>query len=90
MKGRWRYLRYDIKLYGISNCDKIQIICCDIHNMLLEIDELSKQWQNSVPSVHEEDIDNANTLLFSLKHLAKPNQPRMFDLSKVRDGNDVQ
>ena len=37
----------------------------------------------------EEDSNDINTLLFLLKRLAKLNQPRMFDLSKDRDGNDI-
>ena len=44
MKGRWRCLRYGIKLHGIANCDKIWMTCCALHNMLLEIDGLSEQW----------------------------------------------
>ena len=83
-------MRYGIKLHGIDNCDKIWMTCCALHSMLLEIDGLSEQWQNGVRSVYEEDVDDVNTLPFSLKRLAKPNQHKKFDLSKVGYGNDVQ
>ena len=90
MKGRWRCLRYGIKLHGIENCDKIWMTCCALHNMLLEIDGLSEQWRSGVKSVYEEDVDDVNNLPFSLKRLAKPDKQRNFDLSKVGYGNDVQ
>ena len=83
MKGRWRCLKYGIRLHGIVNCDKVWMTCCALHNMLLEIDGLSDQWQNGVKSVYEEDIDDVLTLPFSLKCLAKPKHNRNFDLSKV-------
>ena len=44
LKGRWRVLKYGIKLHGIGNCDKIWLTCCAMHNMLLEVDGLSDRW----------------------------------------------
>ena len=42
LKGRWRVLRYGIKLWGINNTDKIWLTCCALHNWLLEIDGHAK------------------------------------------------
>ena len=89
LKGRFRCLRYGIRLHGIHTCDKIWLICCALHNYLLEIDGLSEQWRNGVMSVYEEDVDEVNTLSFSLKRLAKPDKPKQFAISKSGYGNDV-
>ena len=91
MKERWRCLRYSIKLHRIENYDKIQIRYYTLHNMLLEVDELLDQQRNGIKSVYEEDIDNINTLPFTLKCLAKINLHIniKFDISKIQYGNDV-
>ena len=89
LKGRWRCLRYGIRLHGIEGCDKIWLTCCALHNYLLEVDGLHDQWRNGVKSFYETEIDDSTNLPFALKRLAKPNQERTYDLSKVGYGNDV-
>ena len=89
LKGRWRCLRYGIRLHGIESCDKLWLTCCALHNFLLEVDGLHDQWRNGVKSIYETEMDNSTDLPFALKRLAKPNQERTYNLSKVGYGNDV-
>ena len=38
LKGRFTILRYGLSFQSISRCDQLWLICCAIHNMLLDID----------------------------------------------------
>lgn len=89
LKGRWRCLRYGIKLHGIENCDKIWLTCCALHNMLLEVDGLAKRWEHGVQSVYESKLDHYNDLPSLLQKLAKPDSSRNFDIADISYGNDV-
>ena len=50
MKGRFCILRYGIQLKSIEKCDKIWKTCCTLHNMLLFIDGLHKDWDKGASS----------------------------------------
>ena len=50
MKGRFLILRHGIRLRSISKCDEIWKTCCALHNRLLFIDGLHKDWDNGVQS----------------------------------------
>ena len=50
LKGRFSILRYGIRLESISKCDQVWLTCCALHNMLLHIDGLDKNWENGVSS----------------------------------------
>ena len=50
MKGRFLILRYGIRFHKIVMCDKLWVTCCAMHNMLLDIDDLRKNWQNGAKS----------------------------------------
>ena len=89
LKGRWRCLRYGIKLHGIENCDKIWLTCCALHNMLLEVDGLAERWEHGVQSVYKTELDHYDDLPSSLQKLAKPDTSRNFDLADMNYGNDV-
>ena len=51
MKGRFRILKT-----GQRPADKIFRTCCALHNWLLNVDGLDKQWENGVPSVWEGEL----------------------------------
>ena len=89
LKGRWRILRYGIRLWGTTNCDNIWLTCCALHNMLLEVDGLAKKWDQGVRSDYELEPDTRENLPFALKRLATPGGKSQFDISNMGYGNDV-
>ena len=78
MKGRWRILKYGIRLHGIDKCDQIWMTCCALHNMLLEVDGYDKYW------VEESGSGNH----FAVSRLINPTSFR--DLSGGGVGNDCE
>jgi Plant transposon protein len=56
MKGRFRILKTGIRLHGQQPADKIFRTCCALHNWLLNVDGLDKQWENGVPSIWEGEL----------------------------------
>jgi hypothetical protein len=44
LKGRWRILKSGIRLEGVDAVDKVWLLCCALHNWLLEIDGLYEEW----------------------------------------------
>ena len=50
MKGRFRILKCGIRLHGVEATDKVWRTCCALHNMLLEADGLSAEWNTGVQS----------------------------------------
>ena len=70
MKGRFRILKSGIRLGGFEAADKVFLTCCALHNWLLTIDGLDKQWENGVTSdwegaigeiANNDDNDNDET-----------------------------
>ena len=49
LKQRFSILRYGIRLGSIKHVDQIWLTCCSLHNKLLMIDGLHKNWNNNVP-----------------------------------------
>ena len=50
LKGCWRILKSGIRIYGVTEPDKVWLTCCAFHKMFLDIDGLDLQWQNGVLS----------------------------------------
>ena len=50
LKGRFSILRYGFRFHCISNCDKMWLTCCVLHNLLLNVDGLEKNWELGVQS----------------------------------------
>jgi hypothetical protein len=44
LKGRWRMSKSGIRLQGVDAVDKVWLMCCALHNWLLEIDGLNAEW----------------------------------------------
>lgn len=53
LKGRWRILKTGVRLHNTAAADDVWLTCCALHNMLLEVDGLSKGWRSGVPSYWE-------------------------------------
>ena len=58
MKGRFRILKTGIRLHGTEAVDDLWATCCALHNMLLEADGLSAEWENGVKSDWEGEMGN--------------------------------
>ncbi len=54
LKSRWRILKTGIRLHSTKAAD-VWLTCCALHNMLLEVDGLSKGWENGIPSFWTSD-----------------------------------
>ena len=89
LKGRWKCLKYGIRLHGIDLADQIWLTCCALHNMLLEVDGLATKWREGVPSYWEDKVDDMSTLPFALRCLARASGKTSFDLSGMGRGNDI-
>ena len=50
LKGRSSVLRTRLQLQDIIKCDEIWLTCCALHNRLLFIDGLHKNWEGGAPS----------------------------------------
>ena len=90
LKGRWRILKYGIRLWGMKKCDSVWLTCCALHNWLLEVDGLALGWENGVRSNWEVEADDHRNTPFALTRLHKPSQKRRYDLSGMGKGNDVE
>ena len=89
LKGRWRILKYGLRLHSLMNADNVWKTCCALHNMLLEVDGLAAGWENGVQSEWETEMDESQDLPFALRRLIKPGQPRNFDICGLGIGNDI-
>lgn len=65
LKGRFRVLKTGIRLQSFKAVDDIWFTCCALHNYLLEVDGLHKQWTKGIPSEYEKQLgqhDNIDTV----------------------------
>ena len=53
LKGRFRVLKTGVRLAGTDPADNMFMTCCALHNWLLEIDGLDRQWKDGVESEWE-------------------------------------
>ena len=88
LKRRWRILKTGIRVHGVGNCDKVWLTCCALHNMLLEIDGLSSQWEEGINCDYnvEDDMDD---MPYSIQRLINPVTRRVEDISGMGRGNDI-
>jgi Plant transposon protein len=57
LKGRFRILKTGVRFHKIESVDKLWCTCCALHNLFLEDDGLSHNWENGARSEWEEDLD---------------------------------
>ena len=74
LKGRWRILKSGIRLNNTEIADNIWLTCCALHNMLLDVDGLSKSWNNGVRSRWEAESGEfgADDIPFAIQRLVDP------------------
>ena len=46
LKGRFRQLKTGTKVHGTVETDRIWLTCCALHNMLLDVDGISQEWES--------------------------------------------
>jgi hypothetical protein len=51
LKRRWRTLKTGIRLHNTEVADGVCVTCCAVHNMLLDVDGLSKYWLGKLCSI---------------------------------------
>ena len=61
LKGRWRILKSDTRVHGHKATDMVWKICRALHNWLLDIDGLDKQWMEGVHSPWEGELGHFDT-----------------------------
>ena len=95
LKGRFIILKTGVRLHGIEATDRIWMTCCALHNMLLDADGLSGEWENGVPSDWEGELGEHNsslvfdTLPFAVRRLAvTDSELRRYDSSAMGRGTD--
>ena len=78
---------FGIKLHGVDYADKIWFTCCALHNMLLDNDGITGEWNNSngLFDFNEE----SDRMPFSLQRLANPSKRRHWDTSGMGPGETV-
>ena len=89
LKGRWRCLKYGLRLHSLMKSDSIWKTCCALHNMLLDVDGLADGWENGVRLEWETEEDCTQDLPFALRRLIKPGSSRNLDISGIGYGNDA-
>ena len=67
MKGRFRLLHYGFRFQSTTDCDLTWMTCCALHNLLLEVDGLHKNWHNGVRSDWEIVSDNSSSSNYNLR-----------------------
>jgi hypothetical protein len=89
LKGRFRILKPGIRLLGQKSADNIFLMCCALHNWLLNEDGLSEGWEDGTPSIWEGSIgfhdlcDAQEHIPEHVWRLLSPHELRTFDLSRV-------
>ena len=84
LKGRFRILKAGIRCHGVKIADEIWKTCCAMHNMLLEIDGITGEWDG----VNGEFDFNPESerLPFALQRLNSVSEVRNYDSSGLGPG----
>jgi hypothetical protein len=73
LKGRFLLLKYGIRSQSIAHCDKIWLTCCALHNKLLFVDGLHKNWQSGAKSYYE-DEKISDEVPFAIERLTREHE----------------
>jgi hypothetical protein len=91
LKGRFRVLKTGIRIHGIQATDKIWLTCCALHNMLLDIDGLDREWEKGIATDWEGELGEHNSgdvSNFAVCRLRSPQERRRYDSTGMGPGND--
>ncbi|KAG7336915.1 DDE superfamily endonuclease [Nitzschia inconspicua] len=95
LKGRWRVLKSGIRVHGTDKSDMMWKTCCALHNWLLEIDGLDKDytsdWEGELGELNATDLPNAvRTLLSNTNPSARSYAGRAVDEEDYFQGSLVR
>jgi DDE superfamily endonuclease len=76
LKGRFRVLKTGIRLEGANAADDIWHTCCALHNMLLEVDGMDKEWNSEWDGVlgKNDPREMERMAPFAIRRLQNPQQ----------------
>ena len=86
---RWRILKKGVQLHNLLHCDMVWLICCALHNYLLDVDGFSDRWDDGV-CVDSNTSDKTEELPFAIRKLMNPITAQVFDFSGMGMGNDCE
>jgi DDE superfamily endonuclease len=87
LKGRWRYLKTGIRLQNVDCVDDVWFTCCALHNLLLDADAQTEQWEtvDMVDADEELGQEDFNDIPFALRRLRRRRQLIELELESVSD-----
>lgn len=92
LKGRFRIFKAPLRVHGTDAVDNIWCTCCALHNMLLDVDGLPKDWVPGTPTAWEGELGqfNANDVDIpqAVVNALGDGAIATFDLSGIGPGND--
>jgi Plant transposon protein len=92
LKGRFRVLKTGVRLHGIKVTDNIWHTCCALHNLFLEEDGLSDEWQNGT-NIWESswgDQEDSDVTTYAPSYLLERlTNPSSFDMTTIGTRNNV-
>ena len=87
LKGRFRILKAGVRCHGIAVADDIWKTCCALHNMLLEVDGITGEW-DGVNGLFDFNTESER-LPFALQRLTNPSEQRNYDSSGMGPGRSL-
>lgn len=102
LKGRWRILKCGIRVHGIDKVDLIWLTCFALHNWLLEVDGLNREWTGEETAMclesdwlgelgaHDFSGVTRSNIPNSIMRLSNNLTNRNFDESGMGPGADVE
>ena len=73
-------LKASIRVHGVNFTDKIWMTCCALHNLLIDVDGLSNEWNGEL-GLHDEEDGSRENIPFALQRLQNGPVHRNYDTS---------
>ena len=84
LKGRWGILKAGISCHGVDITDEIWMTCCALHNMLLDKDGLSEEWEGELGEFYWNK--KSENIPFAIQRLHTTSERRKYDTSGMGPG----
>ena len=66
LKKRWQVLIHPIRVHSIEKVDMIWKTCCALHNMLLDHDDMNREWSGGFQMDQEDEDQEDEDVPFSV------------------------
>ena len=87
LKGRFRILKAGVRCQGVKIADSVWMTCCALHNMLLEVDGITGEWDGE-GGLFDFNCESEE-LPFALQRLSSPEARRNYDTSGMGVGSNL-